>query len=143
MKAGILVAAVCGGLAIQLIPVDRENPPVETEVRAPMEVRQVLRGSCYDCHSHQTRWPWYGYVAPISWLMAYDVTEAREHLNFSAWNRYDARERRKKRDEVGEEVDEGEMPLWYYLPLDPEARLSEEDKRKLRAWAGGGEEDEE
>jgi hypothetical protein len=65
------------------------------------------------------------------------VGEAREHLNFSSWNAYDAEERREKLEDAWEEVEEGEMPLWFYLPLHPDARLSEDDKRVLRAWSTG------
>jgi hypothetical protein len=135
MKTKILVAFACALLLIQFVPVNRENPPVESEVPAPPQVRQILERSCYDCHSHQTRWPWYGYVAPLSWLVAHDVSEAREHLNFSTWDRYDAKKRRKNLEELWEEVEEGEMPLWYYLPLHPEARLGEAELAQLRSWA--------
>jgi hypothetical protein len=138
MKAKIGAALACALLLAQLIPVGRENPPVESEVPASDEVRRILRNACYDCHSHETRWPWYSRVAPISWLVAHDVSHPREHLNFSAWNRYDARERRKKLEEAWEEVEEGEMPLWYYVPLHAEARLSEDEERRLRAWAMEG-----
>jgi hypothetical protein len=137
MKLKIGVALVCAFLLAQLFPVRRENPPVESEVPASTEVRRILRDACYDCHSHETRWPWYSHVAPFSWLVAHDVSNAREHLDFSAWERYDAREQRKKLEEVWEEVEEGEMPLWYYLLLHPEARLGEDDERRLRAWAMG------
>jgi hypothetical protein len=135
MVVKISAALACVLLLAQLIPVARENPPVESEVPAPDEVRRILRNACYDCHSHETRWPWYSRVAPISWLVAHDVSHAREHLNFSAWNRYDERERRKKLEEAWEEVEEGEMPLWYYVPFHAEARLGEDDERRLRAWA--------
>ena len=138
MKIRIAVAAVCALLLIQVVPVNRDNPPVEIEVPASPEVRQILERACYDCHSHESNWPWYGYVAPFSWLVAHDVSHAREHLNFSAWDRYDAKKQRKKLDEVWEEVEEGEMPLWYYLPLHPEARLDEADLQKIRSWAVGG-----
>lgn len=133
----ILLVVVALGVGIQLVPVSRENPPVEAEVPAPPEVRQVLERACYDCHSHETRWPWYARVAPASWLVTRDVSHAREHLNFSTWNRYDAEERREKLEEAWEEVDEGDMPLWFYVPLHPEARLDEADKETLRRWALG------
>jgi hypothetical protein len=120
----------------QLVPISRTNPPVEEEVAAPAEVRAVLERSCYDCHSHATRWPWYARVAPASWLLAYDVSEGREHLNFSTWNRYDAEERAENLDEIDEMVSEGEMPPWFYLPLHVEASLSQADKATLRAWTG-------
>ncbi len=70
-------------VAIQLVPVDRTNPPVETEVPATVEVRSILRRACYDCHSNETVWPWYTRIAPISLLVARDVHEGREALNLS------------------------------------------------------------
>ena len=130
--AGVLLGAL---LAIQFVPVDRSNPPVQLEVQAPIAVREVLERSCFDCHSNRTRWPWYSRIAPVSWLVAHDVEEGREHLNFSEWNRLDESERREAREEVWEEVEEGEMPLWFYVPLHPEARLSPEDRTLLRRWA--------
>ncbi len=121
-------------IAMQLIPVDRTNPPVEEEVPATAEVREILRRACYDCHSNESRWPWYGYVAPVSWLLAHDIEEARDHVNFSTWNEYDEDERRDHLDEAWEEVEEGEMPLWFYLPLHPEAKLDKQDLARLKAW---------
>ena len=91
--------------------------------------------SCYDCHSNESRWPWYGYVAPLSWLVAYDIDEAREHLNFSTWNRYDDDEQIDLIEEAWEQVEAGEMPLFFYLPLHPDARLSPEDRAQLERWA--------
>ncbi len=122
-------------LAFQLVPIDRENPPVETEVSAPSEVRQVLERACYDCHSNESQWPWYGYVAPASWLVAYDIEEAREHMNFSTWNRYDREEQLHLIEEVWEEVDEGEMPPFFYTPLHSHANLDANDRDLLRAWS--------
>ncbi|MCZ6781905.1 MAG: heme-binding domain-containing protein, partial [Proteobacteria bacterium] len=107
----IAIAGFAVLVVAQLIPLTRDNPPVETEAPASAELRELLRRSCYDCHSHETRWPWYAHLAPVSWLVVYDVHEAREHLNFSAWNRYDRVEQREKIEEVWEEVEEGEMPL--------------------------------
>lgn len=123
---------------IQLMPVDRSNPPVETEVPASAEVRAVLRRACYDCHSNETVWPWYSRVAPVSWLMAKDVREGRKALNFSTWNRLGTKDRVDALEESWEEVEEGEMPLWFYLPPHPEARLSAGDRARMRAWALAG-----
>lgn len=126
-------------IAIQLVPVERSNPPVETEVAAPAEVRAVLRRACYDCHSNETDWPWYAWVAPISWQVAHDVHEGREKFNFSTWNRLEPRKQAKVQHEVWEEVSEGEMPPWFYLPVHPEARLSAEDRSVLQAWSAAAE----
>jgi hypothetical protein len=126
------------GIAIQLVPVPRDNPPVESEVPASEAVRSILRSSCYDCHSNESRWPWYAYVAPVSWLVAYDVHEAREHMNFSTWERYDAKKQAKHLKEAWEEVEEGEMPLFFYLWLHPDAKLSDSDRAALHDWSRAG-----
>jgi hypothetical protein len=128
---GVLVAVV----AIQLVPVDLSNPPVETEVPAPANVRAVLRRACYDCHSNETVWPWYGEVAPFSWLLAHDVHEGRKELNLSRWNQYSTKQQVKKLKESWEEVAEGEMPPWFYLPVHRDAVLSAQDRVLLRMWA--------
>lgn len=123
-------------VGIQFVPVTRMNPPVETEVPVTPEVRTVLKESCYDCHSNETVWPWYSGVAPVAWLVAYDVQEAREKLNFSTWNRYDAKEQAHKVEEILEEVGEGKMPLPKYVRLHPGARITPGDMALLRQWAG-------
>lgn len=131
--AGALVVLL---LILQVVPSPgAENPPVEQEVAAPADVMQVLRQSCYDCHSHETTWPWYAGVAPAKWLVRDHVEDARGELNFSTWNRYDPEERAHKWDEVAEEVEEGEMPLRSYLIVHRGARLSEDDFRTLVNYA--------
>jgi hypothetical protein len=141
------LALIAGGLlvAIQLIPLPRTNPPVESALPAPPEVQAILDRACMDCHSHATKWPWYAYVAPVSWLVVYDTHEGREHMNFSKWGSYSPKRQRKKTREIWEEVEEGEMPLPPYLLLHPEAKLSDADKATLQAWsqaAGGSTEEE-
>jgi len=121
--------------AIQFVPVERTNPPVDGEVPASAEVRAALQHSCYDCHSNATVWPWYGRVAPFSWLVAKDVREAREELNFSTWARLAPREQAHLLQEIGKEVEEGEMPPRLYLLPHPQARLSAADQAILQAWA--------
>ena len=111
IRAGLVIL---GALAIiQLIPVNRTNPPVESNIPTVPEVKVVLRRACYDCHSHETVWPWYSRIAPISWVLAHDVHEGRAELNFSTWNRYSTQEQVKKRKESWEEVVEGDMPLTH------------------------------
>jgi len=129
--AGLCVAF----LAVQFVPVTRTNPPIEGDVTAPADVKAVLRRACYDCHSNETTWPWYSHVAPVSWLVADDVNHGRSHVNFSMWNRLTPADQAKVMRNAGEEVEAGEMPLWYYLPMHPMARLSDADKALVREWA--------
>jgi hypothetical protein len=139
-----LVIALLLGLA-QLVPVARTNPPSEEEISVPEPVRTILKRACYDCHGNAVNWPWYSRVAPASWWIAYDVSEGREAVNFSTWNRYQPEERSELIWETWEEVEEGEMPPWFYLILHPEARLTEDDRAQLRTWAtatSGGDHDE-
>ena len=128
---GLLVLVV----AIQFIPVDTANPPVESDISTSPAVKAVLQRACYDCHSHETVWPWYSRVAPISWLLVRDVQEGRAELNFSTWNQYSTQQQVKKLKESWQEVSEGEMPPWYYLPVHRDARLSAEDRTLLEQWA--------
>jgi Haem-binding domain len=131
----LAVAAAVVLAAIQLVPVDRANPPVESTVEAPPEVLALLRRACFDCHSHETVWPPQAYVAPVSWLVAHDVSEGREELNFSRWAQTGPQRLAKLSRKVAEEVEEGEMPPALYRLAHPAARLSEPERAALTAWA--------
>lgn len=131
-EAGILLGVMLGLFGvIQLLPVgaERTNPPVVAEPAwdSP-RTRELFVRACADCHSNETRWPWYSKVAPASWLVAYDVAEGREHLNVSEWNRP-----QKDAHEAAEEVRDGEMPYRGYTLTHPEARFDEATKRELIA----------
>lgn len=121
-------------LGIQLVPVPRANPSVISDVDAPLEVKEILRQSCYDCHSNETEWPWYSYVAPVSWLVAYDVKEGREELNFSNWDVH--RGDSHMMEEIIEEIAEREMPMPTYLITHSKASIDAHEMELLKAWAG-------
>ncbi len=118
-------------LAIQLVPYGRDhsNPPVVAEPAwdSP-ETRALFVRACADCHSNQTVWPWYSYIAPVSWLVTRDVIKGREKFNVSLWG-----QQRNEGDEAASAVREGEMPLWFYLPLHPEAKLTPAEQQQLIA----------
>lgn len=122
-------------IAIQFKPVERTNPPVTSDIGAPENVKQILRTSCYDCHSNESIYPWYAYFAPVSWLVEHDILEAREEVNFSEWDKYSNEERAEIIEEIWELIDEGEMPLWYYIPAHPEAKLTGSEKEIIRTWS--------
>ena len=121
-------------VAIQLVPVARTNPPVEASVEAPPEVTAILRRACFDCHSNETVWPPQAYVAPVSWLVAHDVKEGREELNFSRWGPDQAKRTAK---ELPKEVEKKDMPPFLYVIAHPGATLSAGDRAALTAWARG------
>lgn len=125
--AGLVVVGVL--LGAQLVPYGRDhaNPPVTAEPQwnAPT-TRALAERACFDCHSNQTRWPWYSHVAPVSWLVQADVDEGRQVLNFSEWSRgYE------EAQESGETVRTQEMPPRSYLLLHPRAKLSTAEREQL------------
>jgi hypothetical protein len=133
---GLLLVAVL----LQFLPFGRlgANPPVTRDAPWPNgRARELAVAACYDCHSNQTRRPLYSQVAPFSWLIARDVEQGREKLNFSAWEGSggDARD-------AAETIVEGSMPPRRYLPLHADARLSQDERRllveALEAMGGGG-----
>lgn len=130
----IILAAVL--VLIQFIPAGRSNPPVTGEIDAPPDVMAFLRSNCYDCHSHQTVWPWYSKVAPVSWAVAYDVNHGREYVNFSTWQSLPADQQEHTRKEILEEIEEGNMPLRKYTLIHPDAVPTPEEIALVRDWVG-------
>lgn len=121
-------------LGMQLVRPEKTNPPVTGEVTAPAEVLPLLRRACYDCHSNETKWPWYADVAPVSWLVVHHTDDGRKHLNFSTWASYEPKKQAHKLEECEELVQSGDMPMPGYVALHPEAKLSDAEKATLLAW---------
>lgn len=134
-----IIALAVAFIAIQLVPVERTNPPVEpnmtfqARVKVPQEIDRIIRRSCFDCHSHETKWPWYAHIAPSSWLVTSDVKNARSLLNFSNWD-YKMFRSVGRLDQMAQEVFDGKMPLPQYLLMHPSARLSQAEKDTLINW---------
>jgi len=114
---------------LQLVPYGRNhtNPPVTAEPSwNSQQTRYLFYRACKDCHSHETEWPWYASVAPVSWLVYRDVNEGRSKFNVSRWG-----QGKQEADEAAGLVREGEMPPWFYLPTHAKARLIETEKQEL------------
>lgn len=120
-------------LAIQFIRPERTNPPFdpaatfEAVAKPEPQLAAIVRRACQDCHSHNTAWPWYSLIAPVSWLVADDVEQGRAHLNFSQWSFLSPEMSKIRMKEACREVRTKGMPPWQYRFMHPEARLSEED----------------
>jgi hypothetical protein len=130
---------VIGGAfgAAQLVRFAEVNPPTGNAWAAPVAIEPLLRNACYDCHSNHTARPWYGEIAPLSWLIQRDVIEGRRRLNFSDWADYasDPGTLSQKLSEISRSVTSGEMPPWYYRALHSTARLTAAERDRLTAWA--------
>jgi len=123
--AGFVILGIV--VLIQFIPISRSNPAITREVawNTP-ETRALAQRACFDCHSNETVWPWYSYVAPISLRVAGHVSNGRNHLNFSAWDQPN-----EDFDEIRKVLERGEMPLSDYLLMHAEAKLSDAEKQEL------------
>jgi mono/diheme cytochrome c family protein len=111
----------------QFIPVSRDDPPVTREVQwNSAQTRELAQGACFDCHSNETVWPWYSYVAPVSWWIAGHVHDGRRRLNFSEWDQPNEGER-----DIIDAISSGEMPLSPYPLMHPKAKLTEAQKQTL------------
>ena len=144
MKKPLRVAGIVlifGLIVAQFVRPERTNPQVDPshEMKAtfavPGPVQEILERSCMDCHSYHTRWPWYSALAPTSWLVASDVREGRQHMNFSEWGTYTRGRMISRLDMIFDEVDKGDMPLAGYQLLHPDAKLKEKEKDILCTWA--------
>jgi hypothetical protein len=107
------------------------------DLKLPTEIRAIFRRSCMDCHSSQTVWRWYSYVAPVSWLVERDVRRGRDHMNLSEWQKYTLQQRQKLLADLASTVKNPEMPLPQYTLIHREARLSEADRDLVYQWAPG------
>ena len=145
IKAAVILAGTVFA-ALQVVPGPaKTNPPVvagraiQDNLRLTSAVSGLIQRACADCHSHQTRWPWYSRIAPLSWHIAQDVNSARQAMNFSEWSTGAGR---LTGTSVGTlsaacaNVKSGRMPLPRYLMLHPEARLSPQDQAMFCEWTG-------
>ena len=132
ITAGVLALAF---IAIQFIPAHRTNRLGTGDPQAPREVQWILRRACYDCHSTETRWPIWAYVAPISWQVVADVEKARKMVNFSDWASYSPEVQTALKHTISFSTTTHRMPTWYYVTLHPDAKLTPADFAALTAWA--------
>ncbi len=122
-------------IVMQLVPVDRTNKPVDKKqnfvdvLQSPKQVQEILKNACYDCHSNEVKYPKYAYVAPISWSIKHHINEGRERVNFSEWTSYNAEQKDHILDDVIESVQNKEMPLKGYIPMHPEANLTDAQRK--------------
>jgi hypothetical protein len=142
MKRFLRWLAVLVGLLIvaQLFRPERTNPSTEPQYSirnfpgTPPAVLSRLERSCFDCHSNQTRWPWYSGITPINYLIVGDVEEARRHMNFSEWGTMKTFKIQSLLDRISDEVSGRDMPLERYLLLHPDASLSDSDITMISNW---------
>ncbi len=127
-------------IIIQFFRPDFTNPPVvqgetlQAATAVPENVQAILNRSCNDCHTNETVYPWYAKIQPSAWFLADHIKEGRGEMNFSLWNTYEARRKKRKLEEICEQVETKEMPLPSYLWIHRDAALSDDEIKTLCDW---------
>ncbi|MGC9350409.1 MAG: heme-binding domain-containing protein [Sulfurovum sp.] len=125
-------------LLLQAIQIDIPAPPAtidkDNEIKASNEIMGILRTSCYDCHSYQTKMPWYGNVAPISWEVRAHIKDGRKWLNFQEWKGYSEEKKQKIFNGIVKTINH-RMPLPMYLKMHEEAELTQKQRDEIKKWA--------
>lgn len=136
----IVILLFISFLIIQFFRIEKNEKPFIVEndflelTKAPDDVKAMIKSACYDCHSNQTKYPWYSEIAPISWYIEHHIEEAQEHLNFSIWDTYSLRKANHKLEECYEELERHKMPTSNYVLMHKEAKLSNKQIITLAQW---------
>lgn len=136
----ILVIIVMAFIAIQFVrPMKNSgNEIVAKQITAkyevPQEVQQILKVSCYDCHSNTTHYPWYSNIQPVAWWLEDHIVEGKDELNFSTFMEYPVWRQYKKFKEIGKEVKDGEMPMASYTLIHRDAVMTADQKLLIQNW---------
>jgi len=140
-KKIVWISLIAVVLIIQLIPSGRpevmpDNPDdLIINNSIPDSITTLLKAACYDCHSNETSYPWYAYVAPVSWLVARDINVGRSNMNLSDWQSKSKIDKVKILGDIQDEIEEGSMPMPIYILMHPEAKLTPEQRKMLILWS--------
>jgi len=139
-KKKVLIGLAVVLVIMQFFQIDKSPIPIEAEktfvadLNPPKEVLDPLKAACYDCHSYETKYPWYTYVAPVSFWIRGHIKNARKALNFSTWLEMDEKDRKHALHECAEEIEEGHMPPKGYVRMHGDAYFDDATKALLIKW---------
>lgn len=124
-------------VALQFFNAPRTNPPVTNDfiaaTKPPQDLQNLFRAACYDCHSYETKWPWYSRVAPVSWNVVSDVEYGRDNLDLSDWPTNAVRAA-KKMSVMSDDIQSGDMPMKKYTLIHRAARLTDAQRKEITDW---------
>ncbi|MEO6069045.1 MAG: heme-binding domain-containing protein [Chitinophagaceae bacterium] len=140
MVIRILLVFVALFLIIQLFrPAKNIHPGVQPNSIArygvPHDVNVILEKACNDCHTNNTKYPWYNKIQPVTWFLNNHVTNGKKEFNLDEFGTYSIKKGKHKLKELVDMVKEDKMPLSSYLWIHKEARLSAVEKNTLITWA--------
>lgn len=136
----ILPILVAVFIIIQFFRIDKTNPPIDSKLdfvatmNPPAAISKKIVDACYDCHSHDTKYPWYTDIAPVSWWIKGHIKGGRKHLNFSQWTEYSKGKQEHKLEECIEMLEKKWMPLGTYTWLHAEAKMTDSERKEMISY---------
>lgn len=133
----VLIVLLVAFIMIQFFPIDKTNPATNDGMdfikikNTPEPIANIIRNSCYDCHSNESQYPFYSSIQPFAWVLKDHIEEGRKELNFSTFATYDSKRQAHKLDEAAEQVEQKKMPLESYTLGHPDAKLTDEQRKLL------------
>ncbi|ROI12761.1 heme-binding domain-containing protein [Epilithonimonas hominis] len=133
----ILVVLLMVFIIIQFFPIDKTNPTTNEGMdflkikNTPEPITKLIKNSCYDCHSNETKYPFYSNIQPVAWLLKNHIDEGRKELNFSTFATYEPKRQAQKLEEAAEYIEQKKMPLESYTLGHSDAKLSDEQRKQL------------
>lgn len=121
-------------VGIQFVPTKRNQSSVVPKTdfllvnNPPKNISTLLQGSCYDCHSNNTNYPWYNKIQPVTWFLENHITDGKDELNFNEWDEYSNRRKNSKLKSIINQIKDDEMPLYSYTLIHWDASLSQSEK---------------
>ncbi len=137
----ILIALLIIFIAIQFIRPAKNRSEgisandISTKYPVPDSVQAILKVACYDCHSNNTRYPWYAEIQPVAWWLNNHIKDGKRGLNFSEFTSYRIKKQFHRLDDINKQVKKNEMPLSSYTLIHTDAKLTEGQKLAIAAWA--------
>lgn len=136
----ILLLLLVAFIGIQFFPIDKSNPPVDQNqdfimmYKPTAEIASKIKASCYDCHSNESKYPWYSNIQPVGWYLKNHIEDGKKHLNFSVFGTYSPKKQAHKLEESYELIEKGEMPLSSYTLIHKDAVLTAAEQATLIAY---------
>lgn len=133
----VLVVLLVAFVIMQFFRIDKTNPAPTPGMdflnikKTPVSTAKLIRNGCYDCHSNESKYPWYSNIQPFAWFLKDHIDEGRKELNFSTFATYEPKRQAHKLEEAAELVGNGEMPLESYLLMHPEAKFTDAEKKEM------------
>lgn len=133
----ILLVVLVG---IQFMPTNRNQsdliPKTDFMVvnEVPKNIGNIIKTSCYDCHSNNTEYPWYNRAQPVAWFLEGHIEDGKEELNFNEWDTYSGRRKKSKLRSIISQIEDDEMPLASYTLIHRDAKLSDTEKKTVLDW---------